>query len=388
MNRAFLLVLFGVVGCGRSIQPLYNAARDAALANPGPPPVGWTPDAVLQLSAPVVEDVLKTATRDQGALTTTLELGPARLVPEIRLKSLSVVRSRPCEGGCIGLDAVFDGTISWTAGPLKGEAPVTAHGAVDAVFEVVDERGVFVVTAAPRRLRDLEVEVADLEATIKGLKRSVRTLIETEALARVPPQPIARFPREDLPVRAARVLSEGQALRIDLLTDVPAPAAATAGPAPAEGFSVALAEATLLGLARAEAFRHGPVAYGVVPEPTALSFTENGFTLGLRLWRIEGVGWWRDYTITGTAEIARGKLVLAPKDVIEGEKSKGAALADPLAALAEGLILKAIEDAVNTSLPLAREQKVGDLPVTVALQRLDPTAGTVRGTGTVRLGAR
>lgn len=386
MTSLVLLVLLG--GCGSSIQPLYDAARDAALVDPGPPPASWTPDAVVQLSGPVVEDVLQAATRGRGPLSTTLALGPAQVVPEVRLKSLRVVPSRPCEGGCVGLDAVFDGSIAWTAGPLKGTTPFSAHGALDAVFALTEDGDAFVVTAVPRKLRDLEIEIADLDATIKGLKRSIRTLIETEALSRVPPQTLIRFPRSDLPIRAGRIASEGTGARLELLTDVPVPGTATAGAAPTEGFVLSLAEGTLLGLARAEAFRHGPVAYGVVPEPTALRFTDDGFTLGLRLWRLEGVGWWRDYTITGTAEIRGGRLRLAPTDVVEGEKSKGATLADPLAALAEGLILKAIEDAVNTSLPLAGEPSIGKQAAAVTLERLEPAAGTVRGTGAVRLGGR
>jgi hypothetical protein len=381
-------VVLGWLGCAKSITPLYEAAREAALSQPGPAGASWEPDVVLQLSPPAVEDVLRTAVRQQGPLSETLEISGARVQAEVRLKSLQVARARPCEGGCIGLEADFTGKLDWAVGPLKGSTPFSAHGLLDAVFEVVEQRGELVVQGAPRRLRELELELGELEARVSGLRRSVRSWLEGEALAQLPAQPFARFPREGLPVRAARVLPDGGGLRLDLLTDVPEPGRAAAGPRPAEGFTLTLSEATLLSLARQEAFEHGPVGYEVVPEPTSLDFTEEGFVLGLRLWRPVGRGWWRDYTISGTARVQGGKLALAPDEVTEGPKSPGAALVDPLAALAEGLILDAIEDAVKTSLPLHGQEKIGEATARVELQDLAPADGAVRGTGTVQLGKK
>jgi hypothetical protein len=382
------LYLLGWWGCAKSITPLYEAAREAALAQAGPAGASWEPDVVLQLSAPVVEDVLRTAVRQQGPLQKTLEISGARVQAQVRLKSLAVARAKPCPGGCVGLEADFAGELDWAVGPLQGTTPFSAHGLLDAVFEVVQQKGELEVQGAPRRLRELELEVGELEGRISGLRRSVRAWLEDEALARVPAQPFARFPSDGLPVRAARVLPDGEGLRIDLLTDVPEPGRASAGPRPQEGFTLTVSEPTLLSLARQEAFEHGPVGYEVVPEPTSLDFTEEGFVLGLRLWRPVGRGWWRDYTITGSARVAGGKLSLAPREVTEGPKSPGAALVDPLAALAEGLILDAIEDAVQTSLPLHGQEKIGEAAVRVELQQLAPAAEAVRGTGTVQLGKR
>ncbi|MEQ1506638.1 MAG: hypothetical protein ABMB14_30705 [Myxococcota bacterium] len=380
-------------GCVPSIRPLYDAAHDAALADPGPPPAGWTPDAVVALSPPLVEAVLEAAIDAAGPLTAPIAVGPARVTPEIHLRSLAVAPARPCDGGCVGLDAEFGGSLGWSIGPVSGSTPLTARGALDAAFTLERDAGGFVVQVAPRRLRDVSVDVGGLEAQLQGIRRSVRATIEREAVARIPPQPIARFPRAGLPIRAGRLVAGAGdgAVRVELLTVAPVGAAvpAAAGDAdlaPDDGFAVTIATDTLLALARAEAFRHGVVAHGVVPEPVSLAFDRDGFTLGLRLWRIEGHTWWRDYTIAGATRIANGKLTLTPSSVTEGDRSKGAAIADPLAALAEGLILRAIEDAVTTSLPLHAAQKVGAAPVSVVLTALEPGPSSVRATGTVTIG--
>jgi hypothetical protein len=377
------MVLLSLLACVASILPEYESAKSAALADPGSAPASWSPDVVVQVAGPVVEDVLRAAIRAPGPLRTELRVGPVTVTPEVRLKTVRIVPARPCDGGCVGLDASFEGEIAWAAGPVKGTAPVSASGAVDAGFDVVRDGDDLVVRAIPRHLRDLSVEVAGQDAAIQ---RAARAWIEAEALTRLPPVTVARFARGGLPVRVARVAAAGDGVTIEALTDAPTTGSATAGPVPADGFAATLSQPTLLALAREAAFRQGTVGYGVVPEPTSLALGADGFTLGLRLWRIEGRTWWRDYVVTGTARVVDGRLKLAPTDVAEGEKSPGAALADPLAALGEGLILRTVEDAVQTSIPLRGQEKIGAAPVSVRLTGLAPAGDAIRVTGSVAVG--
>jgi len=123
------------------------------------------------------------------------------------------------------------------------------------------------------------------------------------------------------------------------------------------GWQMHIAEETLLQLARKASFEKGPLEHDIVVEPTLLHFTRDGFTLGLRLWRVKGRGWWRDVVIAGDIEIAKKRIKLHPKSVAEAGKSRGAAWADPLAALAQGLILKSIENTLETSLPRTKSLK-------------------------------
>jgi hypothetical protein len=144
---------------------------------------------------------------------------------------------------------------------------------------------------------------------------------------------------------------------------------------------------SLLDLARAAAFRYGAVSHDIVVEPTALSITGDAFDLGLRLWKPVGKGWWRDYTVHGTVKKAARGVKLSPETVVEGEKSRGAALADPLSALAEGYILKVLEDSVATSLPDRRSTEVDALKNDVRIQSVAGRQGDLVVSGTMSITA-
>jgi hypothetical protein len=340
-----------VLGCA-SILPAYQEAREAALADPGPAPESWAPDAVIHLSAALIDDVVAAAITEHGTFQATVDAGLATLEPRLRVDRLKFVRGDRCDD-CVGVEIALDGEVAWTTPVLSGSTPVTADGRLDAIFTVEPSADRWQVTVRPRRLRDLTVELGTMKASAAGLSSALREWIDASLLASVPAQPIASL-GEGLPVRAVRVVPDARTLQIHVLTNVPEPGAVDVAEArPKDGWRLDIAASSLLALARAEAFRAGPVTHDVLPEPTSLVVTDDGFQLGLRLWRVRGKGWWRDYTIEGTAGVKRGRLELEPISVVEGDRSPGAALVDPIAALGEGVILKAIEGAVDTTVPLS-----------------------------------
>ena len=105
--------------------------------------------------------------------------------------------------------------------------------------------------------------------------------------------------------------------------------------------------------------------------------------LGLRLWRTSGKGWWRDYTVSGPVTLTKSRIKLKAEDVREDGKSKGAVLADPLAALGEGIILRAIENSVAAAIPTSQAATSRGIKTTVTVTDLSgATDGvlTLRGT--------
>jgi hypothetical protein len=355
------------------------------LAEPRAPGQSWTADVVVQLSPPLLDQLIGAflteplqASLAEGALTLTQ-----------RVRSLDVHAARGC-ASCVGLDLTLSGRARWLQGtPLAGAAPVEVTLAADGVVEARRAGDAWTATLALQRVRDVAVTVegrrvvpGDLLGGL-DLDRSVRAWLREELPRAVPPIPLATFESDELPLLALRAVPDGDGLRIEARSDTLSDAgAALVGPPPAEGFRLGVAAETALALARAQAFRGGEVGYGVVPEPTALQVDGDGFSLGLRLWRPVGRGWWRDYDVTGTLDVVKGKLRLAPDDVVEGERSPGAAAADPLAALFEGKILDAIGDAVQTPIPTRMGADVGESALTLTLTSITGADGTLVATGT------
>ena len=81
--RSLVLVPL-LTACPKSIIPDYEAARAEALAEPGPAPTGWTPDAALTLSNNLIDTLITTALAEQGALAAISAEDPRRSVPTWR----------------------------------------------------------------------------------------------------------------------------------------------------------------------------------------------------------------------------------------------------------------------------------------------------------------
>ena len=113
------------------------------------------------------------------------------------------------------------------------------------------------------------------------------------------------------------------------------------------------------------AFEEGLLEHEIGIDPRSFSANGADFTLGLRIWRLSGAGWWRDYTVKGQMGLQGQELVLTGKDAIEGEKSRGAGLADPLALLFESVILKEVSKGVNQALPAQMATRVEGLVLAV-----------------------
>ena len=92
--------------------------------------------------------------------------------------------------------------------------------------------------------------------------------------------------------------------------------------------------------------------------------------------------------MSGEAVVRGNGVRLTPDEVVEVDKSRGAAWADPLAALGEGVILKSIERAANTSAPALHRERAGNLRFTVEIRRVDGNDDVVTLGGDLTVKAR
>ena len=376
------MLLWLLAACSNDIIAQYEAEKAAALEEP--PGIGakWDPDLRIRLSDGAL-DALTTAVVGSGltAASKKLEIKvpggvSATLVPEVVVSEVKLRASKACDG-CLAVTLGLDGDGAWSVAGKSGSVPLSAKlGAVLAFAAEPDGDG-FALTGALRDVTDLEVTVdkvanVDLGPALDGWVSG--------ALAKAPQAKLGRIGGEGMPLRGVRLQAADGGLSLEAITDVPN-GAELRGEAAAltDGWDVALSEASALSLMRRAAFQVGIIdkEYNIAADPRSLSLKGDLFTLGLRLWRLEDAGWWRDYTVKGKISRTSKQLRLVPAEASEGETSEGAGVADPLAVLGEGIILDAVAGALAVALPANHGANLADLRVGLSIEGVTGADGAV-----------
>jgi len=374
---SFLLLL---PGCGKNkaVYRAYDEARAAALADPGPAPGSWKPDVKVQLSGKLVDELISVVLAERGEFTEEIKVSAATLKPQVVVESLVVGESEACKT-CLAIDMDLSGTLDWSAGVLgSGEVDYTARVALDASFEAKKGPKRWKVFAKPRDVRSVRLSVSGWSGAVKNVAEApLKKWLDENFVSKIQPIEVAAFGTESIPLRAMRVRPVRKGLAIEMLSSVPNPGRVAVPDAQIKGGFIAwVSSDSVVRYAAAEAFEMGPQDYDIVGEPRGLSVDKQRFVLDLRLWKVGGAGWWRDYSVLGKLGVRKKAIKLLADDVQEGEKSKGAAMADPLYFLGEGIVARKMEEAFAVSLPNIIQQKVGGM---ATLTRI----GGVRGVGDV-----
>lgn len=377
------------LGCANNITALYEAEKAAVMAAPAALGKSWDPEVRMRFSDKALQSLAETAV-EGGLLKAedTIEFkGPmgvnAELSPTVEVKGVQIGASKACDA-CLDLSIDMDGNGRWKISRVGGEIPISLTVSAVLGFDVAQQDGVYTVSGRLKDVKSVKVKsesVGDVDVA-KLLKGWTEDLA-----ARVPPFTVASFGGEDLPLRAFRLATSNGALAIEGVTNV-AGGGPLAAPSHAldDGWELAISETTALALMRRAAFEAGVLSYDVAADPRSLELNGSVFTLGVRLWRLTRSGWWRDYTVTGQVEVSPRAIKLVPKVAKEGEKSPGAGAADPLALLAEGAILGAVEDGLAQSLPTKQSTTLGDKKVTARATSVKGMGGALVVRGDVRVG--
>lgn len=395
MTRLAITAASLLAACGSPITDLYEARRAELLADPGPAEEAWVPDGVLHLSPPLVDAAVQSGIEMYGAFQGTEEAtGPLNVqgtvAYDLSVDRVDIRGTDRCER-CVAIDARIGGEVDYRFGPARGSTPVSVRVGLDVRVDATADRALlWTVTLVPQEVREVEVRVSDLAAGIRGVVEEKVTAYAREALlARMEPIPVGTFGGEDLPIRAMSVqATDAGGVTLRFLTRSPtyAPLGDTQ-PKITQGWQLDLSQQSLIGIAARASLEAGELSHGVLAEPTALDIRHDGFSMGLRLWRPKGRGWWRDYTITGTVAIDEERIALAPTEVVEVAQSEGAVLADPLAAVGESVILSAIADSVNTSLPAFQQAEAQGMQVRLTVDSIRGSGGLLRIKGDLALSA-
>lgn len=382
-----LLIL--AVACAKSVVPEYEARKAAALSPPREVPADWQGDGALVLSTALVDRLVTAGLDRSGVLRRKVGLGTsAHFTPDLKVASLTLSQSDACDT-CVRVKTEVDGQCSWKLGASSGNRPLSGNIDFDGELQAVNEGDNWSLQFVPRRVNAAKLTLGG--RTFRTVARMADAAVQEWATERlfdnIKPLSITRFEGADLPLRAVRIVPQDDGVRLDLLTQ--APAVDLVDPAPlgkGEDFTLTLSQSALLHVARKAAFQQGEVAYDVAVEPTGLQLDKNTFLLDLRLWRLAGRGWWRDVRVRGTWTKTKAGFDFQAVEANEVARSKGARLVDPLAALGEGRILHAVENAVSRSLPGGASGEVGGIALQPVVLRVKPVRDQLTAGGRADLG--
>lgn len=373
--------MFGLGACTSVIQQ-YEEASTLAQTPPGPAGESWAPDATIQMSEPLLDSVITASLNPAPRFDGKIEAGVVTLSPGLTVDSLRIGAATTCRE-CLQLDVNIGGTIGWSTMFGSGTTGAKIGCRLDSALAITPTETGFAIGAVPRAIHDVHLELAGFKGGV-SLDGPITSFVQTTVLQGLPTLPLTEIGSETAPARGIRITSQNKVLRVDLLTGARENTAVPAVLAPpTNGFSVDVSLVSLLAIARAEAFKAGPLALGILAEPTALDFQGDQFRIGLRLWKTTGRGWWHDYEITGKYAIDGDQLVMTSDKVSDLGHSPGAALVDPLMAMTEGIVQRALKSALDTTVP-ASSGKMGDLGAEIVLTELTGVNGVLHAAGTVR----
>ena len=362
-----------------AITSAFAEAEARALAAPGPPGEDWTPDLVLHLGSATVAELVEAGLAEADrAVSREVPVGLGITVGA-DLELTGVVLGPGGCARCMEATASLAGTVGWTHPALgKGSVPVDVRAVLDVEIETDAAPKAYVIRAVPRTVRSVDLSVPRLPASLLDhAEPKVREWV-ADGLADVPPFRIAQIARTEVPVRAFRIRPEGAGLRVEMLSEANDPGRVPIrDPGLTSGWQLDASARSVLAIARREAFARPHQPFDLVPVPESLAIDGSRFSLGLRLWRLSAPGWWRDYTATGTVEVVFGEIELSAERVDEGARSPGAGRADPLALLAEGVIVDTITGVLQRTVPASGATTVRGYRAEVAVERIGGRKGTI-----------
>lgn len=372
--------------CAGHIKELYDAEKAAVMADPEQIVGDWAPELRLRISDGALSE-LATGVINAGLTEWDKELElknplgiKISVKPYGKLKKLGVKVGEGC-ASCVGLEGAIKGGAKWVAGPLSGELPFNAELGARMKFEVVRTGRTWTVSGKllgvdKLKLSDGQISGLDMASPLKGWI--------DDALERADPIQLGEFGGEALPLRAMRLDGTAGMLEIQALSNVPGGAAVQAGGALSSDWELRMSQETALALMRRAAFEAGIQEHDIAIDPRSLRVQNDDFQLGLRVWRLSGAGWWREYSVFGHIGLQDDKLAFKSTKAEEGEKSKGAGIADPLALLFESVILDTVAKGINEALPAAEEARVGKLHVVARTEAVKGAAAALVVSGSLK----
>ncbi len=366
----WLLLLFACLGGVRSV---YDLEKTTVLRSPDPVQSDWTGQIRVRLGSTALSRIARRAVTNgilhwQEKVVFAPPLMPAvTLIPSLKVTNLYTRLDENCSA-CLYINAKLSGAARVVAGPISGEVPFSARVRAIISVQVIPTDTAWKVIGDVESIEDIEISALDgwAAASIGPLRKWV-----SEAVKKMPPFVLGKVGGAKLPIRAARLHSDGRALELSVITSVAD--AVPIGPAnrSVDGdWDVRLHPTTLAAILRYGGHLKGPGKHGIIDVPTALRVTEDTFELDIRLWRMVGSGWWRDFTVHGQVQVDGDELKLIPTESKPVAKSRNAGWVDPIFAIAERKTLTGVTNGVRRALPASTDANLGKMSLTPRITEL------------------
>lgn len=389
---AVVSVALATLGCsgmlGGDVVSEYEAAKSEAMAEPAVLQEGesWSADARVEVAHGLVAEVLKASASSlrPSPVVVDTPLGKVSATPTVTITSARVTQGQ-CDK-CIDVAIEAKGSAAWQAGPLKGNAPYTAELGAGVVLSSRQAGSSFALEADVTTVKAAHVVVnaSSMGIDLGGLLEDYLEDALVNDLGRVT---LAEVDGAALGLRAMDVGRTGNSVFAELLTDANEAAAvpASSGLVASSGWSVSISEASLLSLARKEAFKSQSKQ---VVEPTGLSMTHSDFTLEIRVWQLDSPAWWRTYEVTGRVAITPAGLKLTPSDARAVDGSTGSGVVDAVGAVVGTDVLDIISEALSDAIPLPDKADVGGTTFGVNIAKISGSNGMITMSGTAEVGGQ
>jgi hypothetical protein len=391
---SLLMLIWLFISCTTGIHAQYQQRADAVLQPAPPAELDWSPDLRLRLSKEALQRLTRRSIAsgllDQRGKTIRFDppVGPSiELAPRLKISELEILNSSQGCTDCLDLSVKLNGKTRWSIGSKSGKISVGAQAQVRAMLEVEEKAdGQWSLSLSGLELRKLQVESdklsgLDLSPILEGwVKKSIK---------KGPQISLGKLGGDDLPIRAIRVRPTPTDLSVEVLSAIHDPGELPDEPAPiSEDWELQISQDTLLALMQRDAFSRGPLQLELAPDPRGLSLEDTLFSMDMRIWRLWGLGWWRDYRVDGEVRIHKEQLEVEAQSIESLGHSRWARAVDPLALLAERRILSSLEDGVQAAVPLDQAASLGDFKISTISKQVEATEGMLLIRGDLQIDSR
>jgi len=372
-----LLMLFA---CYNQIVLEYEAEKALLMQAPAPLEENWKPDMILRLNYGVISKLSIPHLQDNFTKSTSISkniLGATlKVTPEMTVKRLQIADAP--ENNQVTIRGAVEGKIPWKLGILEGTETCSASFQGKATVGMND--GAATLKMDSIELFRLHVDTLggqDIAPLLEGWLQD--SLIATKAIT------LSEFELSQTPIRGIRLNTTPTSTNIEMRSyTTHSGNILTPKLAMKPDWELYMHQETMLGWLRLAAFEQGIISNGMAVDPRDFNINDQVFELDVRLWKLEGRGkWWREYKTMGTIEKEENKLIFVGKATKGEDKSRGANLVDPLAFIAETMILDKVSDTLSYTLPAQAFTKVNQREWKVTIEQYTGAGNQIRLSGAI-----
>ena len=361
MITHFVILLF--FSCQTSLRSVYEKERTQSLNTiTDIPQENWKPDIRLQISYKTLSNLTKEVVKDKVKNGTF----PVQILGQnIDIKINSEIDSLTLSADqqdTIGFVIALEGKLELKHHLISFSNPYSATLKGSLKIDVQENA----LQIKANRIEDVDIETKYIPQF--KINDSIKDWLNNN-LKTLPSQEIMALNLSTLSARSLRFVGNRHSLDVEALSHFPdtTPLPDTTR-RPRRDWEMQMSNNTISQLVRQKTFELPPIN-GFHMDIQHVSIDKKKLSSKLRIWKLDGWGqWWRDYDIQATIATQKNEILLSEPNAKQIAKSKGAGLADPIALLAEGIILEEITKQIQYTIPKEKKTTVSENNIVLTIE--------------------